>query len=229
MLHMLRSLTIVAFLLVCTAVSTAHAQTLGRFYVGGSFGGISVDADQVDGKSPAAGAIAGFSLTPWLDVEGEVVFPSRDFTRTYGGDTLSLSFAPPGSSPEELLRLGVFTRFHHERDIAASVSGVVVFHGPVHRRVHLGFLVGVTNQRVTDRTDYTPVLIGSGVDPNHPSVRARSETHVRNLGGPTIGANVSVAVTRHLRIVPDIRYDYGSIGDEINNALRPSVRVHWLF
>jgi len=29
--------------------------------------------------------------------------------------------------------------------------------------------------------------------------------------------------------VPDLRFDYGSIGDEINNALRSSVRVLWRF
>jgi hypothetical protein len=29
--------------------------------------------------------------------------------------------------------------------------------------------------------------------------------------------------------VPDVRYDYGSIGDEINNWLRPSVRLLWNF
>jgi hypothetical protein len=227
--RLLKSAATVAFLMVCAAVGTAHAQTPGRFYVGGSIGGFSVDADNVDGRSPAMGAMAGFRVKPWLDIEGEVVVPSRHFTRTYGGDTLSLSFAPPGSSLEELQRLGVFTRFHHERDVSASISGVAIFHGPVHPRVHIGFLAGVTNHRVTDRTDYTPVIIGEGVDPNHPEVRAHSEVQSRNLGGPTIGANVSFALTPHLRIVPDIRYDYGSIGDEINNALRSSVRVHWVF
>jgi hypothetical protein len=87
----------------------------------------------------------------------------------------------------------------------------------------------VTNHHVRDRTDYTPVRIGPGVDPNHPEARAHSESGTRNLGGPTIGANLAIAVTDRLAIVPDVRYDYGSIGDEINNSLRTSVRVIYRF
>jgi hypothetical protein len=109
------------------------------------------------------------------------------------------------------------------------ISGVAIFHAPIHRRVELGFIAGVTNHRVTDLRNYKPVRIGEGLDPDSPRVRASSEVHTRNLGGPTIGANVSIALTSHLRIVPDVRYDYGSIGDETNNALRTSVRVHWRF
>jgi len=36
-------------------------------------------------------------------------------------------------------------------------------------------------------------------------------------------------VSPHLWVAPDVRYDYGSIGDEINNALRTTVRVGWRF
>ena len=78
-----------------------------------------------------------------------------------------------------------------------------------------------------DTTHYTPVTIPDGVDPLNPNVVAREESAVRNLGALTIGANVAVAVTPRLAVVPDLRYDYGSIGDEINNTLRVGVRVVW--
>ena len=221
-----RSIVTVAFLLVAMVVGYADAQTPGRFYVGGSVGGFSVDADQVDGWSPAAGVLGGVSLKPWLDIEGEIVIPTRHFTRIYGGDVVSYSFAPPGSPDFE--RLGVVLEYHKERDVSMSISGVAIFHRSVHPRVEVGFIAGITNHRVTDRTDTTPVRVGEGLDPTLHGVR-QSEVHTRNLGGPTIGANVAVALTHHLRIVPDIRFDYGSIGDEINNVLRTSVRVHWRF
>ncbi len=87
----------------------------------------------------------------------------------------------------------------------------------------------MTNHRVRDRTVYTPVSIPEGIDAQHPSVVGSIETHSRNIGGPTFGANLAIALTRQLSIVPDARYDYGSIGDEINNSFRTSVRMQWRF
>jgi hypothetical protein len=40
---------------------------------------------------------------------------------------------------------------------------------------------------------------------------------------------MSLALTPSLSLVPDVRIDYGSIGDEIENAIRPSIRVRWSF
>jgi hypothetical protein len=40
---------------------------------------------------------------------------------------------------------------------------------------------------------------------------------------------VAVMITHRIGIVPDLRYDYGSIGDVTENSLRPSVRVLWRF
>ena len=59
--------------------------------------------------------------------------------------------------------------------------------------------------------------------------RRPTETSTRNVGGLTVGVNLRVMITRHLGLVPDLRYDYGSIGDEKENTLRPSVRVLWRF
>ena len=78
----------------------------------------------------------------------------------------------------------------------------------------------MTDHYVRDRTVYTPVAIPEGIDPQHPSVVGSIETHSRNIGGPTIGANLAIGLTRQLSIVPDVRYDYGSIGDETDNEFR---------
>ena len=45
----------------------------------------------------------------------------------------------------------------------------------------------------------------------------------------TGGVGVNVALTPHLSVVPDLRIDYGSIGDEIENAFRPLIRMKWSF
>jgi Outer membrane protein beta-barrel domain len=215
---------LIAFL-ACTA--PANAQTGLHPYVGGSLGSFSVSADEVDGRSVAGGFYGGLAVGKYVDVELEVAFPTDTFTRSYTG--VSTSFAPPGASRAEIERLGVITRFDKEREVTSSVSGVVIIHPAMGRRLTTGLIVGVTNQRASNRTTYTPISIPEGVDPQHPSVVGRTEASSRNIGGPTIGANLAIALTPHLSIVPDVRYDYGSIGDEINNTLRTSVRMQWRF
>jgi len=215
-------------LAACVAgVAPASAQSRLRPYVGGSLGSFSISADQVDGGSAAAGLFGGVALSRYVDAEFEVVLPADTFTRSYTG--LSVSFAPPGASRAEIERVGVITQFDKERDVTSSLSAVAIIHPPLGRRLTPGFIVGVFNQRVRDHTVYTPVKIPDGVDPQHPAVVGRSESSTRNIGGPTIGANLAIAVTPGFSIVPDVRYDYGSIGDEINNSLRVSVRMQWRF
>ena len=220
---------VAAALLTAVLASTgpASAQTGPRLYAGASIGNFSVSADAVDGGSVAAGLFGGVSLSKFVDAEIELMLPADPFTRSYTGG--SVSFAPPGSSRAEIERLSVITRFDKEREVTSSLSGVVIFHPPAGRRVTPGFIIGVANQRVRDQTTYTPVSIPEGIDPQHPSVIGSIESSSRNIGGLTVGANLAIALTRHLSIVPDLRYDYGSIGDEINNALRTSVRLQWRF
>ena len=205
----------------------AVAQTRFDPYAGASVGSFSVSADEVDGRSVSGGLFGGVSLAKYVDLDVEFVLPADTFTRSYTGP--STSFAAPGSSYDEIVRRAVITRFDKERDVTATLSAVVILHPAAGHRLTPGLILGVTNHRVRDRTVYTPISIPEGVDPQHPSAVASIETHSRNIGGPTFGANLAIALTRQLSIVPDVRYDYGSIGDEINNSLRTSVRMQWRF
>jgi opacity protein-like surface antigen len=90
--------------------------------------------------------------------------------------------------------------------------------------------VGVTNQHARERLRTSIVAVPEGVDPERLSrLGPTDQVHSRNLGGLALGAGVSIALTRHLAMAPDVRYDYGSIGDEINNAWRASLRTVWNF
>ena len=222
------SMLLMAGVMLPAAGSPVLAQT-GRGYAGGSLGTFAVSADSVSGTSAAATIVAGLRVTRWLDLEGEITRPTAPFTRSYGGDVLSLSFASTGASPEELERMGIWLRYDQRRDIPVSFSGAAVFHPAASTRVTPALILGVTNHRVRDRTDYTPTRVGAGVDPANPYARPHAETSTRTLGALTIGANVAIALTPRLAVVPDVRYDYGSIGDEINNSLRSSLRLMWRF
>jgi hypothetical protein len=209
------------------AAAPATAQSRFHPYAGASVGSFSVSTDEVDGRSVAGGLFGGVSLAKYVDLDVEFVLPADTFTRSYTGP--SVSFAGPGASYDEIVRRAVITRFDKSREVSATLSVVVVLRPVLGERLTPGLILGVTNHRVRDRTASTPVSIPEGIDPQHPSVVGSIETHSRNIGGPTFGANLAIALTRQLSIVPDVRYDYGSIGDEINNSLRTSVRMQWRF
>lgn len=223
--RIITGLSTLALTWACAA--SAHAQSSLRPYVGGSMGSFSVDADEVDGRSPAPGFVLGLAVSRLVDVEFEALFPTSSFNRTTVA--IGTSFAGPGASREEIERLGVLTEFDRRREVVANLSVVAVIHPAATGRVVPGLVAGVTNQRAKISTRYTPLRIPEGVDPQHPSIVAQEQRHTRNIGGPTIGGQVAIRVTTHFHVVPDLRYDYGSIGDEINNALRLSVRGIWRF
>ena len=224
-----RTIFVVAFGIVglTAGAATAHAQSAIRPYVGVSIGSFNLDSDDVDGRTATTGILGGATLSRHVDLEVEAVFPAGSFTRSYTG--VSVSFAPQGSSREEIERQGVVSQFDWDRKITSSISTVVVIHPAVKARVVPALVAGVTNQRTRTITRSTPLVIPLGVDPQHPSVVAREERHGRNMGGPTIGGQVAILITPRLAVVPDVRFDYGSIGDEIHNTLRASVRTIWKF
>jgi outer membrane protein with beta-barrel domain len=207
--------------------ATADAQSSIRPYVGASIGSFSLDSDDVDGRTAAAGFVVGLTWRRHVDVELDAVFPTASFSRTFTG--VMVSFAPQGSSPQEIERLGVVSHSEWDRRITSNISAVILIHPPVTGRVVPALVAGVTNQRTRTTTRTTPLVIPAGVDPQHPAVVAREERYTRNMGGPTIGAQLAVYVTPRFSVVPDVRYVYGSIGDEINNTLRLSVRTVWRF
>ena len=218
---------LIGFMLLAALIHArpGAAQAQFRPYAGASLGSFDVSADDVDGKSAAAGVVAGVTVSRLVDIEVDLQFPTGTFDRSHTGVLESL--APPGSTLAEIERLSVHTRIDHQRDVSANVSVVAIIHPPRTARVVPAIIAGVANQRVHDRTVYTPVRIPPGLDPGHRGTVVHEERSTRNLGGPTIGGNVSIALGRQLYLVPDVRFDYGSIGDEINNALRASVRLIW--
>jgi hypothetical protein len=216
-----------AALVVTLASSPVFAQSVSRPYAGVAAGMLGMTGEFVDGRAPAASLVAGTGVLPWLDVELDVMVPSDTFRRSRTG--ISVSFAGPGASLEEFERSGVVMRTDHTRSVRATVAVVAVFHPPATGRVIPGFLLGLTNHRVHDASTSTNVFIPEGIDPDHPSIRPGSNSSIRNFGGPTIGVNLAVAISRRVVVAPDVRYNYASLGDEINNFFATSVRVLWRF
>lgn len=227
MQNRLKTALLTATVLAAGAIS-AEAQQVGRPYAGVTLGAHHESADSVTGTTSAAGLTAGIRLTPALGVEIDFARPSAEISRAYTGT--SISFAGPGASREEIERLAVVTRFTNARRVLSTFSAGVAYYVPATGRWSPRLFLGVTNHRARERTELLHLSIPEGIDPER--VRRTMPDQppfIRNLGALTIGGSVGFAVTRHLSIAPDLRYDYGSIGDEINNMLRTSVRVLWSF
>jgi hypothetical protein len=205
----------------------AASQSIGDVSIAAGIGTMSMDADFVDGSQLLFSVSASLPLTSFLDLEGEFARSCR-FTRRYEGP--STSFAPPGSSRDEIERLAVLTRFDHRRDSRWLGSIGVTFHPALPRRVEPRLFVGVTGHQVVDQTELQTLRLPPGVSQEQVDrIMPTNQPWSRNVGGLTIGGSVRIGLSQHLWVAPDVRYDYGSIGDEINNALRTTMRVGWRF
>jgi hypothetical protein len=217
--------------LVTTLLTSAPAQAQALCpYLGVGHGRFSVSGDFAEGRSPSRTVFGGISLTDAIDVQVDVVTPSRSYVREYGDDQTPSSFeGQPGMTAAEIQRTAVYLRYRNERVVSSTITGAIVARGRMHPRLQLGFLIGVSGQRVIDRRDTTPLKLGPDVKPDRWDAQPRTEISRRTIGGPMVGVNLLVGITDHLFVVPDARFHYGSVGDEINNAGEASVRAMWRF
>lgn len=217
-----------ALLGISPAVSTAQT-TRPRAMIGPTLQSYGISADAVDGTLPAAGVGAIIAINPLLDFEAEFLRPSGTVRRQYTG--ISFTFAAPGASREEIERDGVLTRTTQERRVAGLLSFGAAFHP---RRTSSRFqprvFVGVTTHFVRDRARRDPLQWPASVTLERIlRMQPPIEEHRRALGSLTLGAALAIDVTRPLVVMPDLHYDYGSVGDEINNSWRTGARVLWRF
>ena len=108
----------------------------------------------------------------------------------------------------------------------------MVLHRPRTKRWTPQFFLGVANQHAHEFRRRETIAWPEGVEQTPERLRAAQaveESFTRDHGAITVGGGVSFAVTPRFSITPDLRLDYGSIGDEIDNAIRPSVRLIWQF
>jgi hypothetical protein len=214
-----------ALLILTPGIAEAQAE---RLYVGIGAGSHVEDADSVSGIAPAAGVVAGVRLSPRWGIEAEVSRPAHAFAREYTG--IGQTFAGPGASQAEIEHLGVLERFRNERTVRHTISVGAVFHPAARGRFHPRVFMGLTNHHASERSIITVLRLPDGVDPERlRNVRSSAETHTRHFGGLTVGGGLGIKLARRFSIAPELRYDYGSIGDEINNTLRTSLRAVWTF
>ena len=212
---------------IAAAASPAFGQPHGHV---GVLTGISrIDADFSEGTQAASGVFGSAIVLDWLDIEGEVIIARGDVVRQYTGT--SVSFAPGGSTRDEVERLAVVTRFTNTRQTESIASIAAAFHPrDTGGRVQPRLLLGIASHRIRDRRSVEHLSLPVGVTLEQVNrMMPAEEIHRRQIGGVSLGADVIIRMTGRFAVAPAVRYDYMSIGDEINNALRSSMRLMWRF
>ena len=196
--------TIVIAVIVSGAACSASAQTAGtRWYGGAALNGDRISQENTNPNDSGFG----------------------ELSRIYEGT--SVSFAPAGSSRDEIDRLAATARYERYARPGLGGSILAVWRVPNPRRVSASVFLGATHITYKEREAITTLTVPPGIDPDNRSLAPLRNTVTARRGGLTAGVSLPIQVRGALRIAPELRYTYGSIGDEIYGVARAGVRVLW--
>jgi hypothetical protein len=220
---------VTAVLFSVLGLSVASAQDSPRLYAGGALSASRVTADEVKGATPTGGVIVGVRLTPSFSVEADVSRGFHKIQRSYEGT--SQSFAPPGSSYDDIVRQAVHRRWDIEWTPTLNLAALAVWRSTSPSRVGAAVYGGVTLARYREetRTVVTALPAVVPVPPDSPSLLPTEQIGTRNRGGLTGGLMIPIRIAGSLSVAPELRVVYGSIGDEKHNLVRGGLRVLWGF
>jgi hypothetical protein len=223
---MRRLVLITLGVLACGPVP-AQAQTpLPRFYIGASAGADSGSRGIVPGGAvPSAGGLAGIRLGNAWSIEAEL---ERGFrTTAHDDEAVWISFAPPGSTRQEIERLGIVGRFERSQTAGWGFAVQAVWRSREARRINVGLFGGVAARSYQSRVIRTTVRVPPEIDlpADHPYLRREDERRTVAGGGPSGGLLIFVRITDRVSVVPELRYTHGLIEDDPYRVFRVGVRA----
>jgi hypothetical protein len=216
---------VVIAVLGCTSV---YAQPPTRWYAAATASADRVSADAVKGGGVSAvGALFGVRLTPAFSIEVEANQGLGELSRAYVGK--AVSFAPVGASQEEIERLAITMQTRNTWKPGFGWSVLAMWQTTDSARAGFGVFGGFTVTRYDERTTQTVLNIPAGVNVTEPDVHRiiPDEQRARTRGGLTGGVLIPIRVARQVTVAPEVRYTYGSFGDETYTTVRGGVRLMW--
>jgi hypothetical protein len=221
-------LTLSALALFLLCASTALAQDGSRLYLGAVAGSNVISAEDTDrGAVGAVGGTVGVKVASTVLLQLDLVHGAGELSRQYEG--IGVSFAGPNASRDEIERLGVYQRFDRTWRPQFGWSAVAVWRDAQPRRVSAAVFTGLSATWFDARHTITTLRIPEGVDPNNRFVQGSIETFTATRGGIVGGVMVPIKARNDVTIAPEIRYLYGSFGDERYTAFTTAVRLLWRF
>ena len=223
--------TIVAIaVIVLVSAGTALAQPASRFEIGPV---VRVDKVFLEGgaggMTVVVGAAARVDISSSYGVEAELTRASSGFERSYQG--WFTSFAPYGATREEIERLAPTARRTLGYTPGTGWSAAFVARGEASRRVIVAVRAGASGRRYRQTSTYTLLTVPDGIDPADAARTLVDSSASRTRGGLLLGSDVTVALTDHLSLAPEVRFVYGGparVGDRYRE-LGFGARAVWRF
>jgi hypothetical protein len=178
---------------------------------------------------PVTGAAIAYRVWRDMRIEGEVTTASGESRRSYEGDFIS--YAGPGASREEFLRMAVIARRTTVNRPGPGFATAVAVETRDPRRVNLGLRAGVSFRQYSYVEDMTILRVPEGITVERAEASLPDGAGQRGRGGILLGLSVPVRLVSRLHVVPEARWVWGGparVGHNYDEATA-GARVVWKF
>jgi hypothetical protein len=221
-------LLIVSFVL--GSVDVCLGQPASRLEIGPV---VRLDKIHIDGSASGGTRVSGMFARTMISksygLEVEVTQASNRIERSYQGWFISYN-QDPKATREEIERLAPVLRRSLGYSPGTGVAVAFVGRSDPRQRVSVAGRVGLSSRSYVETSTFTILSISEGIDPGRVARDFSDSSSRRSHGGLVFGLDISVALTRHLSVVPDVRLvwggpaqiskGYGEAGVGIRGALR---------
>jgi hypothetical protein len=224
-------LLLLTVLLVSGFVSAALAQPASRFEVGPV---LRLDKVFIQGGASGgtvvAGVVTSFRISKSYAMEAELTQARNGVERSYQGWFFSYAQGP-NLTREEIERLAPIVRRSLGYEPRFGWSAAFVARGEASPRVNVAARVGFAARKYVETSTFTVLSVPEGIDPERVARDFRDSSTSRTRAGLLLGFDVTVAVTDHLSVAPEIRFVHGGPA-RIGNKHREAglgARAVWRF
>ena len=225
---MRETVLIVSFVL--GAAGVCLGQPASRLEVGPV---VRLDKVRIDGGASGGTRVSGMFARAMISksygVEVEVTQASNRIERSYQGWFISYN-QDPNATREEIERLAPVLRRTLGYSPGTGFAVAFVGRSDPSRRLSVAGRAGVSSRSYVETSTYKILSMPDGIDPARVAQNLPDSSSRRNHGGLVFGLDLSVALTKHLSVVPDVRFvwggparvskGYGEVGAGIRGALR---------
>jgi hypothetical protein len=189
---------------------------------------VSFEGNQ-NARLPVTGVAIGYRVWGNVAIEAEITIASGESRRSYEADFIS--YAGPGATREEYLRMAVIARRTTVHKAGAGFSTAVAVETREPGRVNLALRAGVSVRQYGYADEIAVLRVPDGVTFEQAEAAMPDARGHRARSGLLMGASVPVRIAAQLHVAPEVRWVWGGparIGNNYDEAAI-GVRALWRF